>query len=270
MPAQFLEFHSRRLFCIRSGPQQGAARLRVLVLPPFAEELNKCRRVLAITVRALAAQGCDVLWPDLFGSGDSAGEFVAARWQDWRADSAALAAWHAAQLTDTPFAILSVRSGCLLLGSAADDGLLARGARVVLWQPVLHGGRFLQQFLRVRVMAARLAGAKDSVEDLETALRKGEAVECAGYAIGAELGLGLMAATLGVAQLRDASVRALEFKSEAGGSVTRPLEQLCTQLRSDGSDAEARCVVAESFWASQEISAPPTVVEATLQAMLGP
>lgn len=270
MPAQFLEFQSRRLFCTRSGPHEGAARLRVLVLPPFADELNKCRRVLAMTVRALAAQGCDVLWPDLFGTGDSAGEFADARWQDWRADAAALAAWHATQLPDTPFAILAVRSGCLLLGNAADGDLRARGARVVLWQPVLHGGRFLQQFLRVRVMAARLAGGKDSVEDLETALRTGEAVECAGYTISTELGVGLIAATLGAEQLRDASVRALEFKSEAGGSVTRPLEQLCAQLRSDGGDAEVRCVQAESFWASQEISAPPAVVEATVQAMLGP
>ena len=270
MPAHFLDIHCRRLFCTRSSPLAGAACLRVLVLPPFAEELNKCRRVLAMTVRALSAQGCDVLWPDLFGSGDSAGEFADARWQDWRADVVALAAWHAAQLPDLRCAILAVRSGCLLLGDASDGGLLAHGARVVLWQPVLHGGRFLQQFLRVRVMAARLAGGNDRVEDLETALRRGEAVECAGYTIGAELGLGLMAATLDAEQLRGAKVRALEFKSEEGGSVTRPLAQLCMQLRSDGDEAEARCVVAESFWASQEISAPPRVVEATVRAMLVP
>ena len=269
MPAQFLDIHSRRLFIVRATPHGAAARLRVLVLPPFAEELNKCRRLIANTVRALSAQGCDVLWPDLSGTGDSAGEFADARWQDWRAECMALADWHATQAPTAAAAILAVRSGALLLGNASEPGLLARGARVVLWQPVLHGGRFLQQFLRVRVMAARLAGGKLSVEELESELRDGRAVECAGYMIGAELGSGLMTAKLLPEHLRGASVRALEFKSQAGGAVTRPLEQLYGQLRASGDDAEARCVVAESFWASQEISAPAAVVDITVQALLG-
>ena len=53
MSARFLELNGRRLFLIQA-PAVGVARRRVLVLPPFAEELNKCRRLLAVTVRRLA------------------------------------------------------------------------------------------------------------------------------------------------------------------------------------------------------------------------
>ena len=86
MIARFLDIRARRLFCLHSPAAAHRPQYRVLVVPPFAEELNKCRRMLALTTRQLSMQGCDVLWPDLYGTGDSAGEFGDAVWADWVAD----------------------------------------------------------------------------------------------------------------------------------------------------------------------------------------
>ena len=48
----------------------------VLVVPPFAEEMNKCRRMVTELAIRLAEQGIATLQPDFYGTGDSAGDFT--------------------------------------------------------------------------------------------------------------------------------------------------------------------------------------------------
>jgi len=43
---------------------------------PFAEEMNKARRMAALQARAMSAAGYAVLCLDLHGCGDSAGDFA--------------------------------------------------------------------------------------------------------------------------------------------------------------------------------------------------
>ena len=73
------------LFAIYYPPAAGVPRRDgVLYVPPFAEEMNKSRRLVALQARRLAAAGFGVLVPDLYGTGDSAGDFAEARWSIWR------------------------------------------------------------------------------------------------------------------------------------------------------------------------------------------
>ena len=63
------------------SPAPGLApRGDVLVLPAFAEEMNRCRAMVALQARAWSAQGVGTLVVDGFGTGDSAGEFADATW----------------------------------------------------------------------------------------------------------------------------------------------------------------------------------------------
>ena len=64
-------------------PAQGSSRGGVVYVQPFAEEMNKSRRMATLQAQALAAQGWAVAMPDLAGCGDSSGEFAEARWDDW-------------------------------------------------------------------------------------------------------------------------------------------------------------------------------------------
>ncbi|HEY9550049.1 MAG TPA: hypothetical protein VIR45_11165, partial [Kiloniellaceae bacterium] len=61
--------------------------LGLVYLPPFAEEMNRSRRMAALQARRLAALGVDDLLLDPFGTGDSAGDFGDARWEIWREDA---------------------------------------------------------------------------------------------------------------------------------------------------------------------------------------
>ena len=73
----FIETGDRRLFALYH-PAAGDARGSVLMLPPFAEEMNMSRRMSYLTGRAFAAAGYDFLSLDLTGTGDSSGDFAGA------------------------------------------------------------------------------------------------------------------------------------------------------------------------------------------------
>jgi exosortase A-associated hydrolase 2 len=270
MTPRFIDASGRSLFCLHCESATGTPHARVLVLPPFAEELNKCRLLLARTARALAAAGCEVLLFDLTGTGDSAGDFGSASWADWVDDVVAMDAWLAARAGNTAPLYLAVRSGALLLAAAHARLSDYARAHVMLWQPVADGGRFLQQFLRLRVVASRLAGQDESLPALEARFAAGEPVEVAGYAIAPALASGLAGARLTPAALAPArQVSVLEFRTAPGGSPTHATGELAAALAGGGGPVAVEVVAGEQFWATQELAAPESAIAATL-ACLGP
>src|SRR5262245_3855900 len=76
----------QRLYLHHRPRPEAAPRGTVLHVHPFAEEMNKSRRMAALHARALAGAGFEVLQVDLAGCGDSSGEFGDATWDDWVAD----------------------------------------------------------------------------------------------------------------------------------------------------------------------------------------
>ena len=70
-------------FCLFYPAQSHVVRGLVLYIHPFAEEMNKSRRMAALQARAFAQAGYAVLQIDLHGCGDSAGDFGDATWEHW-------------------------------------------------------------------------------------------------------------------------------------------------------------------------------------------
>lgn len=125
-------------------PSRGA----ILYVHPFAEELNCSRRMVALQARRFAALGFAVLQLDLFGCGDSCGDFNAARWELWKRDLATARAWLAGR-SSGPLYVWGLRLGGLL---ALDFASTTHVDGVILWQPYLQGrtciNELLHQFLR--------------------------------------------------------------------------------------------------------------------------
>jgi len=175
----FLDGAPGRRFCL-FHPPANPCRGGVLYVHPFAEEMNRSRRMAALQARALAALGYGVLQIDLYGCGDSSGDFGDASWAHWQADLALGAAWLQARL-DRPPILWGLRLGALLALDHARRAAQPPQA-MILWQPVLNGATHLTQFLRLRVAGAMLDdGAQTSTGALRQALQAGETVEVAGY-----------------------------------------------------------------------------------------
>ena len=68
----FIDSAAGRVFAIYHRPAEGGSNgPAMLYLPPFAEEMNRSRRMAALQARALAAAGYGVLLLDPYGTGDS-------------------------------------------------------------------------------------------------------------------------------------------------------------------------------------------------------
>ena len=84
----------------------------MLYLHPFAEEMNKSRRMAALACRALAEAGHAVLQIDLRGCGDSSADFGDASWGDWQDDVRLGLAWLDAHTpADAPLWLWGLRAG---------------------------------------------------------------------------------------------------------------------------------------------------------------
>lgn len=163
---------------------QVAPRGAILYVHPFAEELNRTRRMAAQQSRAFAALGYAVLQIDLFGCGDSCGEFNAGRWQIWHDDLALAAAWLAERDTG-PLTLWGTRLGGLLALDAARH-LLPR--RLLLWQPFMRGRACINEFLRMSPQLRDPApGAPRSTAARRAQLAVHGAIEVGGYEVAVPL-----------------------------------------------------------------------------------
>ena len=158
----------------------------LLLVPPFAEEMNKSRRMFAMLGRRAAAAGCGVLLVDLAGTGDSWGDFRDARYAGWLSDLQQAVRWAAARGGPVT-AVAGLRFGALLAMELS--GMVPTVTQALLWQPALAGADVLTQFLRLKT-AAGLTGSgdpADTQDNIRARLARGESVEIAGYELTPEL-----------------------------------------------------------------------------------
>lgn len=243
-------------------PPHGAARAALLYLHPFAEEMNKSRRMAALAARRMAAHGVGVLQLDLHGCGDSAGEFSDARWDGWHADVAAGLDWLHARLGIEP-GLWGLRLGALLaLDHAAQAARTP--ARLLLWQPVPNGAQHLIQFLRLRVAGEMLQdGTGGGTAALRARLQAGATLEIGGYRLHPALALaieGVDAATLALPRCR---IDWLDMVPDAGRPLTPASTRLAERWRAAGLDVHQMAVPGPSFWTTQEIAESPALLDAS-------
>lgn len=243
----------------------------MLYLHPFAEEMNKARRMAALQSRALAAAGCAVLQIDLLGCGDSSGDFVDATWAAWRAD--VLAGYrYLRERSAAPLVLWGLRAGCLLAAEAAAE--LPEAADFLFWQPVVSGKQHWQQFMRLKMAGElttdrALGRAKAVGEELRSRLAAGQTIEIAGYEVAPALATGLEQAELSPPPGRHGRVVWLETSLRDEATLAPVAVQRIEQWRAAGFAVEARVVRGPAFWQTTEIEDAPELIAATLTAVAG-
>jgi exosortase A-associated hydrolase 2 len=255
------------LFILQRTPE-AAARQAVLVVPAFGEEMNKSRRMVTEVALGMAHRGFATVVPDLYGTGDSGGDFADADWSGWLDDLRTVAQWCSEQGIAL-HGVLATRLGCALAVAASRAGFLPPVSRTVFWQPMFDGGRFVTQFLRIRVAASLMESTgRETVADLREKLRGGSVLEVAGYPVSNALiteieGLrftGELPASLG-------RIHWMSVVSEEGASQPDPSLRFIEQARGKGSDIASQLIVGEPFWTSAETIVVPQMVAATVNAL---
>jgi exosortase A-associated hydrolase 2 len=247
----------------------GIAKGCVLVVPPFAEEMNKCRRMVTEVALGLVDQGSAALLPDLYGTGDSGGNFGEGDWATWLADLAAAVRW-SSRMRCPVTGVLAIRLGAALAATAATEGAIPSVPNTVLWQPVFDGKRFLTQFLRLRIAASLMEDRKESLDDLRGRLEAGAVLEVAGYDLSARLAADLIAVTppkrLAVTL---GEIAWLEVIRDSGVPLSPPSINLIEQIRAQGRNVHAAGFPGAPFWSSTEIVVNKPLILATVSRFSG-
>jgi exosortase A-associated hydrolase 2 len=262
--AFFLPVATGQRLCLYFRPQGKGAKGAILYLHPFAEEMNKSRRMAALQARMLAEHGYAVLQIDLHGCGDSSGDFGDSTWQSWLQDVVDARAW-LSEHCPAPFWLWGLRAGCLLATEAA--ARLEEPASFLFWQPVASGKQFLQQFLRLKVAGELLAGeGKGVMEGLKQALANGETVEIAGYSLSSALAGGLETAEL-LPPSRQRRLIWLELSTRPDATLAPASVKRLEKWRDAGYSIISQAVPGPAFWQTTEIEAAPDLLAATIVAL---
>ncbi len=254
----YIESNPGNRFCLYHPPS-GACRGCVLFVPPFAEELNKSRRMIALQSRALSEIGYAVLSVDPYGCGDSSGDFEEARWEIWMEDLTLAAQW-LMKKHEKPITLWGLRFGALMgLEFARTCG--ESFERIVLWQPVQSGEAHLTQFLRLRVTAEMLSGGKTTTQELRDRLSSDGTVEIAGYELPMDV-----AKNMDRLKLQDLGIPGvwhhwMEFT--ASGELSPASVRILDTWAKKGIKCDVAKVQGEPFWSTQEITDCPALIEET-------
>ena len=269
--AFFLPTRRGSLFCLYHAPQGPVVRGQVLHLHPFAEELNTCRRVSAQFARELAQAGYAVLQFDMYGCGDSEGEFGEATWANWldnAHDALAELNRRAGQDADAaPLWLWGVRSGALLSASMLQS--MSTPCHLLWWQPVASGQQVLQQWMRLDAAKEWLSKDKepsDAAPSLSERLKRGQDVHVGGYLITSELARELNPLHLAPAQARAApAARLVCMEISASPSAPSPGITRQTQLwQSNGWAPHVQSIAGHAFWQQFSSTDSPELIEASL------
>lgn len=273
---------SGQRFCLfhpaDAAGEGGGVRGLVLYIHPFAEEMNKSRRMAALQSRAFAAAGFAVLQMDLLGCGDSSGDFGDATWAAWVRDVVQGCQWLRTQATATadgavpaPLWLWGLRAGCLLAVEAAAQ--METPVNLLFWQPPSSGKPLLQQFFRLKMAGGLLGGqAKGVTEALRQQLAEGRAVEIAGYTLSPELALGLDNAKLegiaGASVQKISRIEWIELSTREDATLSPASAKTIAQWQSSGTTLRSQVINGPAFWQTSEIEEAPLLLSGSVDAIV--
>ncbi|MDZ4264017.1 MAG: hydrolase 2, exosortase A system-associated [Pseudomonadota bacterium] len=261
----FLQGSQGRLFALSYRPLETEARCHgVLFVPPFAEEMNKSRRMLTQQARLLAEDGYLTLLPDLYGSGESEGGFEHASWAGWCDDIVCGYRWLLENGAER-VSVVAQRVGALLIAELLRQRAIELD-RLVLWQPVVAGELFLNQFLRLRLAAemTKNGAGKSSVSLIRQELEQQGSVEVAGYTLSRDLAQPLTDSRLELtSECFSGVLHWCELVATPDRPVTAVAQKGVATLQGHGVRVELHKIVGHPFWGATEIEDVPALLKTT-------
>lgn len=249
----------------------------VLVCPPFAEELNKSRSLIATQSRKLCASGYGVLVLDLHGTGDSPYKLddSDSDWSQWLEQILSAMNWLGQQGTQQ-VTLWGIRLGALMAlevfqsaRSLETSEKLPRIEHMLFWQPVLNGKTFMTQFLRLRTAASMMAGDEpETVKGLREIASQKQMIEVAGYCLPNRLIEqidGLKAEQYEVSG--HVSIQWFDVSRQAEKPLPPVQAKLIDHWRRADVDVQLHRIEGDAFWATQELVSIPALIDATDDAM---
>ena len=142
----------------------------VILVPPFAEEMNRSRRMYVLCARLLANNGIHAVIFDFSGTGDSSGEWGQFCYSDWMGDIKHVYT-HCSSFADN-VSFIALRFGALILSDVVSQSDIDVD-RCIFWDPIENGEILIRQLIRIKIAAAmadesKKLTTKEILDDIES------------------------------------------------------------------------------------------------------
>ena len=209
----------------------------------------------------LAAQGIVTLVLDLYGTGDSEGDFSEARWSIWLDDMDCGVEW----LVDRGFKTISILG--IRLGAVLASELLKNSKHhfdsALFWQPVHDGKSMMSQFLRIRLASELNTHSDIAVREL---LDAGEEVEVAGYQLSAALYNDIVNTELRLDAIKS-PLSWIEITPNSDMGLSRSTQKLLNN-NAKQMEVNAKVVDAPQFWSLFDANIEHALFSETASALI--
>jgi exosortase A-associated hydrolase 2 len=175
---------SYSLFGVFHEPASTPAKPAFVFCHPFAEEKLWTHRVFVEFARLLAADAYPVLRFDYMGNGDSDGAFEESSLTTMLSDVRCAVAEARRRTGAETVHLLGLRLGATIAALSAET--IPNVDRLILWAPIVDGGRYLQDLLRgnLTTQMATYKTLRHDREGLVDIMRQGGTVNVDGYEMG--------------------------------------------------------------------------------------
>lgn len=177
--------HSSQIFLAHYLPldqtvdKAGRGTSAVVLVPPFAEELNRSKRMYILCARLLANSGIHAICFDYSGTGDSSGEWGEFCYSDWVNDLHEVYRYAGKYTFDISF--IALRFGALVLMDAMLEHQMTAG-KSLFWDPLENGDLLTRQLVRMKIAAAMSDNAKKITnKEVIESIENNGFLESAGY-----------------------------------------------------------------------------------------
>jgi len=245
----------------------------VIVVPSFAEEMNKSRKVASDFARAMASKpqsSTAVYLIDLFGCGDSEGLLIDATWQTWRRNVLDLVSHIRGENPHANCVLLGVRLGSALALDCVLTELAGSKVSLLFWQPTLNGSQFINQFFRMKIAASMMAHQKLTMAQLREDLAAANEIEVGGYTLSQTLAREIE--QLDFHQLEALSPNLVVAWFEIGlaqSTKLLPISEKVIARWQQQNRVTSDYFSAQPFWQSVEIITVPELVERSVSYLSG-
>ena len=250
------------------NPVEGdAARNRsiTVLVPPFGEELNKSRVFFRKLRTELAHLGMPSILLDLYGTGDSQGEFANASWDIWLSNLHELTN-HLRSMGFSNIKYLGLRTGCILAAEAINNSGLDN-SQLMLVQPLDSGEELIKNQLRARVAVNAFRGDRsETVSGLWERFDAGESVEAGGYRISAQLALALKSKLLSEIEIpKSVTLGCVEIIRASSSTPSTDVSNIVAKFSADQRVVHSGVVHGDLFWRFHESNIDTKMVQQILR-----
>ena len=265
----FIPSQNGNLFAVYYYPlvQHSLEKGDILYIHPFADEMNKSRKMAALQARSFANKGFGVLQIDLFGCGDSEGEFCDAAWDIWKDNINTAIEWLVEKGKRKIF-LWGLRLGALLMMDFIKASQVPVN-KYIFWQPVLSGKMAMHQFFRLALASQMMGKDGKSLKEIRETLEQKQNIEIGGYELSHELVNTIEKIDMAdLCPLPGSRIIWKEISLTDPASIAMPGRKLIDGFKSKRCLVDAEALTGNAFWNTVEISTLPDLIAATTNSML--